>query len=152
MLIRERSPRYTHNSIYIQRTNILVYMYADVFLLRYIFFFFLRGGPLCWGLRCFEQLFLQLWQGGATFQLWYKGFSLKWLLSLLSTGSKAHRLQELWHMGSAVGAHGLGWGTGSITVAPSLSGIFPDQGLNLCLTGQADSLPLNHQGSPILSF
>ena len=55
-------------------------------------------------------------------------------------------------MGSAVGAHGLSWGTGSITVAHSLSGIFQDQGLNLCLTGQADSLPLNHQGSPIRSF
>ena len=45
--------------------------------------------------------------------------------------------------------------TGSIVVAKGLScsmacGIFPDQGLNLCLPyWQADSLPLNHQGSPI---
>ena len=32
-------------------------------------------------------------------------------------------------------------------------GIFPDQGLNLCLLlWQADSLPLSHQGSPVVSL
>lgn len=46
MLIRERSPRYTHNTIYIQRMNILVYIYADVFLLRCTFFFFLGGAAV----------------------------------------------------------------------------------------------------------
>ena len=31
-------------------------------------------------------------------------------------------------------------------------GIFLDQGLNLLLHWQVDSLPLNHQGSPKLDF
>ena len=30
-----------------------------------------------------------------------------------------------------------------------LQGIFPTQGLNLCLLWQADSLPLSHVGNPI---
>ena len=38
-----------HNSIYIQRTNILVYIYAAIFLLGYIFFFFLGRGGGCAG-------------------------------------------------------------------------------------------------------
>ena len=48
--------------------------------------------------------------------------------------------------------------TGSIAVARGLScsaacGIFPDQGLNLCLLlCQVDSLPLSHQGSPYCCF
>ena len=58
-------------------------------------------------------------------------------LSLRSTGSRC--------AGSAVVAHG-----------PSCSavcGIFPDQGSNPCpLHWQADSQPLRHQGSPMLSF
>ena len=46
--------------------------------------------------------------------------------------------------------------TGSVLVAHKLScsaacGIFPDQGSNLCLLHwQADSLPLRHQGSPLI--
>ena len=46
------------------------------------------------------------------------------------------------------------WSTGSIVVAYRLSfskacGIFPDQGLKLCLPHwQVDSLPLSHQESP----
>ena len=44
-------------------------------------------------------------------------------------------------MGSVVVAYGLS--------DPEERGIFPDQGLNLCLLHrQADSLPLSHQGSP----
>ena len=44
-----------------------------------------------------------------------------------------------------VGAHGF-----SCLVA---CGIFPDQGLNLCLLcGQLDPSPLSHQGSPVLHF
>ena len=48
--------------------------------------------------------------------------------------------------------------TGSVVVAhgPSGSaacGIFPDQGSNLCpLHWQADSYPLRHQGSPVISL
>ena len=60
------------------------------------------------------------------------GFSLWWLLLLWNTGSRCE---------------------GSVVAMPGLScptcGIFPDQGLNLCLLHwQVDSLSLNHQGSP----
>ena len=53
-------------------------------------------------------------------------------------------LQQLWHMGSVVVAHGL-QSAGSVVVAHGLScsaacGIFPDQGSNLCpLHWQVDS-------------
>ena len=66
------------------------------------------------------------------------------------------RLQQLGHLGSVVVAPGLS--TGSVIVAHKLScfmahGIFPDQGLNLCLLHwQGDSLPLSPQGSPLISF
>ena len=47
----------------------------------------------------------------------------------------------LWQGGSEVVAHGL---------SCSACGIFPDQGLNLCLLHwQADSLSLTHRGSPV---
>ena len=65
------------------------------------------------------------------------GLSLLRPLLLRSTGSR--------RAGSAIVVH-----------RPSCSvacGIFPDQGLNPCpLHWQADSQPLLHQGSPILSF
>jgi len=63
-----------------------------------------------------------------------------------------HRLQCVW--ASAVAAPRL-QGKGSVVVAHGLScsavcGIFPDQGLNLCLLHwQAESLPLSHQGGPV---
>ena len=66
-------------------------------------------------------------------------------------------LQQLWHVGSVVVAHGL-QSTGSVVVVHGLScsaacGIFPDQGSNLCpLHWQADSQPLCHQGSPYAIF
>ena len=65
-----------------------------------------------------------------------------------------HRLQGT--VGSAVVALGL-WSTVSVAVVYLLScstacGIFLDQGSNLCLLHwKADSLPLIHQGSPIIS-
>ena len=77
-------------------------------------------------------------------------FSLQWLLLLQRVGSRAYRLQ--WHRGSVVAAPRL-QSTGSIVVVHRLScsaacGIFPDEGLNLCLLHwQVDSLPLSHQGS-----
>ena len=50
-----------------------------------------------------------------------------------------HGLQGTWV--SVVSAHGLR--------CSEASGIFPDQGLNLCLVPwQAESSPLSHQGSP----
>ena len=62
-------------------------------------------------------------------------------------------LQQLWHAGSVVVAHGL-QSKGSVVLVHGFScsvacGIFPDQGLNLCaLHWQADSQSLRHQGSP----
>ena len=65
------------------------------------------------------------------------GLSLSWPLWLWGTGSRC--------TGSVIVAHG-----------PSCSmacGIFPDQGSNPCpLHWQADSQPLRHQGSPVISF
>ena len=68
-------------------------------------------------------------------------------------GLQAHGLQQLWHAGSVVVAHGL-QSAGSLFVVHGLScstacGIFPDQGSNPCpLHWQVDSQPLRHQGSP----
>ena len=85
------------------------------------------------------------------------GSSLRQLLLLTSLGSRVHRLQQLQHVGSAAAAPRLqspGW----IIVACRLScssscGIFLDWESNLCLLQwQADSLPLNHQGSPGFFF
>ena len=62
-----------------------------------------------------------------------------------------HRLSGAW--GSVVAVSGLLRLPGSGVQALLLcgSGIFLDQGSNLCLLHwQADSLPLSHQGSPIL--
>ena len=94
---------------------------------------------------------------GAALPLRLVDFSLWWLLSLRSTGSRAHEPQQLWRVGSEAVVPGL-WSTGSVVAAYGLSrtvarGIFPDQGSNLCvLHWQADSLPLSHKGSPDLSF
>ena len=63
------------------------------------------------------------------------------------------RLQSLWHVGSAVAAHGL-QSTGSVALAHGLCcsmacGVLLHQGSNPCLLyWQVDSLPLSHQGSP----
>ena len=40
--------------------------------------------------------------GWAVLQLQREGFFLRWLLSLQSLGSRAHRLQQLQHVGSVV--------------------------------------------------
>ena len=73
------------------------------------------------------------------------GFTLWWLLLLQSAGLRVCRLQWLQHMGSVVVSHGLS--------CPAASGIFPDQGSNLCsLPQQVNSQPLDHQGSSGLSF
>ena len=68
--------------------------------------------------------------------------------------SRAHRLQRLQHVGSVVVAPRL-WSTGSVAAMHQLScpmacGIFPGQGLNLCLL-HWHSLPLSLQGSPPLT-
>ena len=85
--------------------------------------------------------------------LWCVVFSLQWLLLLQRMGSKACRLQQLRHVGSAVAAPGL-QSTGSTVEANGLScsmahGVFPDQESNSCLLQwQTFPLPLSHQGSP----
>ena len=91
-------------------------------------------------------------------QLHCSGFSLQWLLLLQSTGSRACRLQQLWHVGSVVVAPGL-QSSGSVVVAHGLScyivacEIFPDQVSNpYLLHWQVDYLALSHQGSSIHKF
>ena len=98
----------------------------------------LLGGPFS---SCGEQV---------TFESWCTGFSLQWLLLLQRTGSRAHRLQWLQHVGSIAAALGPK-SSGSIVMVHKFScsttwGIFPDLGSNPCLLHwQADSLPLSHQ-------
>ena len=63
------------------------------------------------------------------------GFPWHWLFLLQSTGSRVSGLQWQGHVGSVVVEYGL--------CCSKACGIFPDQGLNLCLLHwQADSLPL----------
>jgi hypothetical protein len=87
-------------------------------------------------------------------------FWLHWMLSAASglsvavgsggcspeqcTGCRVHGLQWLWHTSLAVVERGLS--------CPMACGIFLEQGLNPCpLHWQADSYPLCHQGSPLIS-
>ena len=70
--------------------------------------------------------------------LWRTGASL-----VAEHGLQAGRLQQLQPVSSAVVTHSLS--------CPAACGIFPDQGSNLCpLHWQADSQPLDYQGSPVL--
>ena len=82
--------------------------------------------------------------------LTHRGYSLASVCRfflLQSTGSRVHRLQQLWHVGSVVAAPRL-WSTDLVVVAHRLSccvacGIFLDQGSDVCLLGQqVDSLPV----------
>ena len=91
-------------------------VFKFIYLCIILFYFFLAtlGLPCCLGF----SLAVTLW-------LWYTGFSsLRWLLSLQSTGSTC-RLQYLQHVGSVVVAHRLS--------CPTARGIFPDQGWSLYL-------------------
>ena len=82
---------------------------------------------------------LQLWRAGATLCCGARashcgGFSCcrAWTLGAQASVVAAHGLQQLWHVGSVVVAHGL-----SCSMA---CGIFLDQGSNPCsLHWQADS-------------
>ena len=95
------------------------------------------------GLCCVHELSLAMVIRGY-FLFVVLRFSLRWLLSLQSTGSRVCRLQYLQHMGSVVVACRL-WSMGSVVVVHGLScleacGIFLDQESNLCpLHWQADS-------------
>ena len=98
----------------------------------FLIYFFIFG---CTGSSLLHSGFLVVEPGGYS-SLWCAGFSLQWLLLLRSMGSR--------HRGSLVVAHALSY--------PEACGILLDQGSNPCpLYWQADSYPLYHQGSPILS-
>ena len=74
---------------------------------------------------------------------------LMWLL-LWSPGSRVHGVQHLLCLGSQALERRLS-SCGAWALLLCGSGVFPDQGSNLrLLHWQADSLPLSHQGSPIL--
>ena len=69
--------------------------------------------------------------------MWRVGFSPRWLLLWQSTGCRECRLS--------------GCGLAHQLSCSTACEIFPDQGSNLHpLHRQADSQPLNHQGSPLL--
>ena len=152
---------------------IQLYQLSGFLNLFYLIIYLLAALGLC----CCAQAFSSCSEWGYSL-LRCMGFSLQWLLLLWSmgsrhagfsscgtqaqqlqrAGSRACRLQQLWHFGSAVVARGL-QSTGSVVVGHGLScsaacGIFPDQGSNPCpLHWQVDSQPLRHQGSPYkLSF
>ena len=80
------------------------------------------------------------------------GLSLAAVQGLLIAGASPWALG---HLGSVVVAPGL-QSSGSVVVAHGIScsmacGTFPDQGSNSCvLNSGVDSLPLSHQGSPLL--
>ena len=107
---------------------------------------------LCWVFVA-TRVFLQLQPAGATVQLLCVGLSLQWLFLLQSIGSKVHRLEQLWQVGSVSVAPGL-QSTGSVVAAHGLScstahRIFLDQGSILLVSPAftVDSLPLSHQRS-----
>ena len=99
-----------------------------------ILYNFLKFCLLCFWLWCVflaTGAFLELQRGGCS-PAGYTGFS-------------SQRLLLLWSTGSAVVVRGLS--------CSKACGIFPDQGSNPhLLHWQADSLPLSHQGSPVLTI
>ena len=104
------------------------YSYSFIYLFIYLW--------LCWVFISVRGLSLAVASGGHSASR-CAGLSLSRPLLLRSTGSR--------RAGSVIVAHG-----------PSCSAacrIFPDQGSNPCLLHwQADSQPLRHQGSPILTI
>ena len=104
--------------------------------LSFFFYFIFIYLWLCWVFVSVRGLSPVVASGGHSSSR-CEGLSPSRPLSLRSTGSR--------RAGSAIVAHG-----------PSRStacGILPDQGTNLCpLHWQADSQPLRHEGSPVLTF
>ena len=72
----------------------------------YLFYYLLVLFLAMLGL-CYLGAFLWLRQAEATLELWCAGFLLQYFLLWQSTGSRACRLQQLWHMGSIIVAPGL---------------------------------------------
>ena len=114
----------------------LTCLYLVLFFKKKLFIYLFIYLWLCWVFVSVRGLSLVVASGGHSSSR-CAGLSLSQPLLLRSTGSR--------RAGSVIVAHG-----------PSCSaacGIFPDQGLNPCpLHWQADSQPLRHRGSPILSL
>ena len=132
--------------IFVFRVCRLLYVYKYIYTHMHIYIIlFIYGCARSLLLHGFSQVLCQAAVNGGYSLVAVVGFSLWWLLLLWSTGSRAHRLQQLQHVGSIVVAHGLS--------CSATCGIFPNQGLNLCLLHcQADCQPLDHQGSPEAKF
>ena len=91
------------------------------------------------------RLFSSCGERGLLFSWQWAGFSLRWLLLLLSTGSREQ--MGFSSCGSQAREHRLN-SCGNGLSCSAACGIFSDQGVNLCLLHwQADSLLLSHQGS-----
>ena len=91
---------------------------------------------MCWVFVSVRGLSLVVASGGHSSSR-CTGLSLPRPLLMRGTGSRC--------TGSVVVAHG--------PSCPAACGIFPEQGSNPCpLHWQADSQPLRHQGSPVVSF
>ena len=89
---------------------------------------------LCWVFVAARAFSLVMEIGGYS-PSWGLGFSLKWLLLLRSSSSRAHRL-------SSCGSQAL---ENRLNSCPVACGILQYQGLNFCLL---HFLPLSHQGRP----
>ena len=108
----------------------LFFKKINLFILIYLFIFL-----AALGLRCCVRAFSSSCEQGLLFVV------VRELLLAVASLVAQHRLQarglqQLWHAGSVVVAHGL-QNAGSVVVAHRLScsvacGIFPDQGSNLC--------------------
>ena len=130
---------------YIQ-THLIVFIFIYLYLLYFIFkiityFIYLFLAVL--GLCCCARAFSSCSEWGLLF-IAVLGLLIVVASLLVEHGLQACRLQQLWHKGSVLVAHGL-QSAGSVVVAHGLScsaacGIFPGQGSNLCpLHWQADS-------------
>ena len=110
-----------------------------IFLINEFIYLFLA----VFGLHCCTQAFSSCGEWGLLF-VEVCGLLIVVASLVAEHRLQAHRLQQLWHVGSVVVACGL-QSTGSVVVAHGLScsvacGIFLDQGLNPCpLHWQADS-------------
>ena len=114
-----------------ENPNELFFFFNSNLLFIYIFYFW-----LCWVFVSVRGL-SPVAASGTHSSSRCAGLSPSRPLSLRSTGSR--------RAGSAVVAHG--------TRCSTACGIFPDQGSNPCpLHWQADSQPLRHQGSPLISL
>ena len=113
------------------------------FFFKFTYFIYLFLAVL--GLRCCMRAFSSGGEQGLLFT------AVRGLLNVVASlvaehRLQAHRLQQLWHMGSAVVAHGL-QSAGSVVVAHGLScsatcRILPDQGSKLCPPALAGGFPI----------